>query len=102
MKRCYLVLAAILVASPASAETIKNNLPVCVSEELLGQMTTAISSHDQQGFDYLLQHGCFPLKTGTRVSVLEHGMNLHIRAYAGDETQEAWTYIETVFPDRQP
>ncbi len=99
MKRWYLVLAAVLFAANASAETIKNNLPVCVSEELLNQTSAAIFSKDEQGLDYLMHHGCFALKPGARVSVLERTSTLHIRIYAGDDAVEAWTFVSAVYPE---
>ncbi len=100
MKKWYLVMAAVVLAcSPASAETIQQSMPACVSEELFDQVVTAMRNKDEAGFGYLMSHGCVALRQGVAVSLLNRGPELHIRVYSGGEAVELWTFVTSVYPD---
>lgn len=87
--------AAILVTSPARADTLKEGYPICISEELLDQMYTAILNQDLDGIEYLIGRGCSVTKAGVKASLLGRAgwSRAHIRVYAGRDAAEAWVSL---------
>jgi hypothetical protein len=101
-KRFVLCVAlAALWNTAAAADTLKPDYPICVSEDLLGQMYNAILNRDMNSMDYLLDHGCFQTKAGVRVSILSQSYGAaRVRVYAGKEAVEAWTSVAAVDSSR--
>jgi|SRR5581483_303272 len=92
------------VPSSATASTavsqpeFLSNRVACISKDLFDQAISAVSQHDQKGFDYLMGRGCIIPKTGTEVSVLDSGFGwLRVRAYASTgDAVELWTTREAI------
>lgn len=77
--------AALLVAAaPAAAEQVKRNLPACVSEDLLDELTTYATKKDNAGVRQLLMSGkCTLLPIGAAVSVISPGFMVTTIRYNG-------------------
>lgn len=72
------------VATPAIAEQVKRNLPACVSEDLLDELTTYASKGDNAGLLQLLMSGqCTLLPVGAAVSVISPGFMVATIRYKG-------------------
>ena len=74
MYRLILLFAAAISSNGAWAETVKRDMPACLSEELLDELTTYSAKRDKESFVQLLNSGkCIGLRAGTRVSVIDPG-----------------------------
>lgn len=70
------VLASIAVIS--NAEVIKQEMPACVSEDLLDEITNYIIKADRQSYMPLLRSGqCIRLDPGMNVSVIKQGFTVY-------------------------
>jgi len=85
----------------AIAETLKGGYWGCLSEELFDQISTAAVRKDLTGIEYLLKHGCFVLKAGLKVSVLDTTWTgtAKLRVYVGDSAIVIWTVTENIVRD---
>ncbi|QEL18729.1 hypothetical protein [Limnoglobus roseus] len=87
-------ICAALGATPAKADSLKSDFPICISKELLGQMYEAMLQRDARGADYLFHHGCFMTRDGVQVSLLDRdGPDTHVRVYGGKRPVEAWVSV---------
>lgn len=76
--------AFLALATPATAEQVKRNLPACVSEELLSELMTYAAKKDNAGVQQLLMSGqCTLLPVGATVSVISPGFMLATIRYKG-------------------
>jgi hypothetical protein len=94
--RKAIILAALsaAISTPANAETLKANYPVCVSQDLLEQFHDALSKQDMPALNWLSANGCAATVGGVHVTVLglsSWGGYAHVRAYRGKRSAEVWT-----------
>jgi len=89
-KSVFAVLLTFVLCSQAEAETIKDEMPVCISKDYLDQFFV-----DKQSAAYLMSKNiCVRPKSGLRVSVLERNWSgqVKVRIYFDDGTSViAWT-----------
>ena len=102
--RKTIILAALsaAISTPAHADTLKANYPVCVTQDLLDQMYDAILKKDMMAMDYLFDHGCVESKKGVLVSVIGRsswGTAARIRIYGNKVAVEAWASIAAIEVD---
>lgn len=75
---------AATVSGHAMSEVVKRDMPACLSEELLDELTTYSAKKDKAGFMQLLASGqCIGLRTGTVVSVISPGFMTATIRYKG-------------------
>lgn len=80
----FAVVASLMIASSAMAETVKKGLIACVSEELLDEAVTYAAKNDYGGITQLLSSGrCTVLKLGEQVSVISPGFMTATIRYRG-------------------
>ena len=100
MRKLYILAAmAAVMASPAYAVTLKKDMPVCITEDLMSQFFKALASKDMDAFQYLLDNGCRISDKALKVTVLDtsnFGTLAHIRAYRGKNAVEVYTPIEAL------
>jgi hypothetical protein len=99
--RKIIILAAIaaIISTPAFAVTLKKDTPVCISEDLYSQMTTAVYRKDMDALIYLAQNGCTISDKPLNVTVLDlsgWGGLAHVRVYRGKHAAEVWTARESL------
>ena len=84
--------------SIADAKTLKENYPICLTEELLDQFVRAFNTKDKRAIEYLSDNGCASTKSGVEFSLLDRTWNgkAKIRAYTKSGAIEAWTFIEAL------
>jgi hypothetical protein len=69
------LLAMTLVAFSAHAESVKRDMPACLTEELLDELLTYVNKGDKSGITQLFLAGqCTILKSGDSVSVISPGI----------------------------
>ena len=79
-----LLSATLLVSATAHAQTIKNGLIGCISEDLLDELLTYINKSDRSGMMQLLVSGkCMLLKVGDPVSIISPGFMTATIRYKG-------------------
>ena len=62
----------LLGATHSTAEVVKQEMPACVSEDLLDEITKYIIDNDKESYMPLLRSGqCIRLDPGMKVSVIE-------------------------------
>lgn len=72
----FLTLVSCTFCMFASADTIKFQIPACISEEALDEFTRYIIDQDTQGMMQLMANGdCIVLMRGDNVSVIKRGFN---------------------------
>jgi len=60
-----MIIAVLAFATPLAAEEVRRNLPACVTEELLDELTTYSTKRDYDGFQRLVMSGqCTVLPVG--------------------------------------
>lgn len=99
---CFTVTA---FAKNTNPKTLKNNTPVCLTEENYIELLEAIANKDQNQLDYMFTKGCTITKPGVKITVLEtpsrsFGQAIRmakIRLYSGKTALEAWTAYDFVF-----
>lgn len=77
---CRVVAAATLagVTVISHAEVIKQEMPACVTEDLLDEITNYIVKGDKQSYMPLLRSGqCVRLDPGMNVSVIKQGFTVY-------------------------
>jgi hypothetical protein len=94
--RKSIILAALAasIAAPAAAVTLKAGSPVCLTEDLYSQMTTAAFRHDANALVWLAANGCRVSETPLKATVLDlsaWGGLAHVRVYRGSHAAEVWT-----------
>jgi len=70
----------------------------CLKEGLLDQIIQAANRKDKNAWNYLLKHGCFFLKAGLPVTILDTTWTgkAKIRVYVGNKAIEVWTVKEAI------
>lgn len=77
MQKVGLTACLLLIASLAVADPVKRNMPACISEELLDELTTYSAKHDNDGIKQLFLSGqCMMLRAGQTVSVIKPGFTV--------------------------
>lgn len=97
------LLITLLLAFPAmtSAETLKGNLPGCMTADLLDQLMKAIQYDDQKTGDALLHGGgCIITAPGAKVKVIDRSIpgKVEVQAGEGEHTLQMWTLPQNVLP----
>lgn len=83
LRSAVLVIAA-TVSGHAMSEVVKQDMPACLTEELLDELTTYSAKKDKAGFIQLFKSGqCIGLRTGTVVSVISPGFMTAAIRYKG-------------------
>lgn len=87
MKRILHSAVFVLVAAvsgPAMSEVVKRDMPACLTEELLDELTTYSSKRDKAGFMQLMSsRQCIGLHAGTPVSIISPGFMVATIRYKG-------------------
>lgn len=99
MKKLLLTMTFILAANTAVAASTVGDYPACISKDYFDQMTQALVSKDENGFNYLISNvKCIVTKPDIPVSVLDSGFGWkHVRAYSNNGVAiELWTNSENI------
>lgn len=68
----------------AKADYVMRQMPACISEDLLDEMTSYVVSGDEKGFTQLILSGkCTILERGSEVSVISRGFMTSTLRYRG-------------------
>ena len=102
MKTTALILLS-LIASNASAISIKKAGVFCISQNLMEQVVKAVYSEpqDENAIMYLVKNGCQTTREQFPITVLDAPTNTisHVRMYNGSESQEAWIFTHQIVED---
>lgn len=84
MHHIILTIAVLMVPVLAWAEIVKTDMPACLSQDLLDELTTYSAKRDRKSFKQLLDSGkCIGLHAGTEVSVISPGFMTATIRYRG-------------------
>ena len=99
MKTTALILLS-LIASNASAQSIEKGGAFCMSQDLMEQAITAITSkpQDMNALEYLVNNGCSTAREQFPITVLGNPTNQisHVRMYNGSQSEEAWIFTHQI------
>jgi hypothetical protein len=88
-----IILLLIFIALPftASAATVRQGAPGCMTYDLLDQLIDAILKDDQATGENLLSNGCLILKKDVQAKILDfHDTDLEVEISVGDSSVQMW------------
>jgi hypothetical protein len=88
----FLIAAALLAATSASAATLGKDAFACVSKSQLDEFYTLLTSDDTRGASYMLGKSCLQTNKAVRVSILKQywGDTRKVRIYNDGGAAVVW------------